>query len=171
MSEARMGANSGRSLVVHPTLHDRFWRKVERGDGCWLWTAALNRTGYGVFSLLSSHGGTHAAHRVAYAIANGSVPHGRVVMHTCDNRRCVNPAHLRLGAQVDNVRDMVAKGRHNSRAERADRERVRRQDDAVAYMDYLHANLCGFAKALNLGPMPLAFEAWRRARYGMEQAG
>ena len=56
------------------------------------------------------------AHRAAWEVANGPIPdgegwHGTVVLHTCDNRLCCNPAHLRLGTQADNVRDMDAKGR------------------------------------------------------------
>ncbi len=69
--------------------------------------------GYGRFKI---HGVLYSPHRIAYQIANGPIPkcdgyHGHVVMHTCDNRACCNPAHLLLGTQKDNVADMDAKGR------------------------------------------------------------
>ena len=65
-------------------------------------------------------GGHERAHRVSWAIHNGPIPkgkghHGAVIMHTCDNRLCVNPAHLMLGSQADNVHDMDAKDRRINR--------------------------------------------------------
>lgn len=58
-----------------------------------------------------------SAHRAAYEDAHGAIPDGMVVMHTCDNRRCVNINHLRLGTQSDNLRDMHTKGRRSHRHE------------------------------------------------------
>lgn len=55
------------------------------------------------------------AHRAAYIESNGEIPEGCVVMHSCDNRRCVNPEHLSVGSQSDNLRDMVDKGRAPAR--------------------------------------------------------
>ncbi len=86
----------------------RFWPKVRKGDGCWEWTASKHPDGYGQFGV--GHGRAWA-HRVAWELCVGPIPAGMVVMHTCDNPGCVRPDHLRIGTQLDNIADMVAKGR------------------------------------------------------------
>lgn len=92
----------------------RFWRLVERrgADECWLWRGASG-SGYGRFKM---RGVLYSPHRIAYTLVKGPIPrddsyHGPVVMHSCDNPGCVNPAHLSLGSMKDNVRDMIDKGR------------------------------------------------------------
>lgn len=109
----KAGPESGHPLKVLPAEAKRFWSRVGRGDDgeCWLWLGASNRGGYGVFNIPRIRPGPLAAHRVAYAVAHGRLPAGRVVMHICDNPPCVNPTHLRLGTQQENQRDMIAKGR------------------------------------------------------------
>ena len=88
----------------------RFWAKVDRrlSSGCFLWTAALNNMGYGLFR---AAGKLQLAHRVSYEIANGPIPTGLLVCHSCDVPNCVNPDHLWVGTHKDNAADMVAKGR------------------------------------------------------------
>lgn len=94
-------------------LDDRFWTKVDKSSqtGCWEWRANKNNKGYGLFR----PGGTlpkRLAHRLAYEDARGhTIPKGRLVLHSCDNPSCVNPAHLRLGSHKDNVADMDARRR------------------------------------------------------------
>lgn len=89
-------------------IRDRI-RKDE--DGCWRWTGATSPDGYGKWR----DRGTRkilSAHRLMYEMEVGPIPPGMVVMHTCDCPPCVNPAHLRVGTQQDNLRDMASKGRH-----------------------------------------------------------
>ena len=92
---------------------DRFWSKVKKGTGCWRWLGRpANDTGYGVFGV--QQGGRSkftSAHRMAYQLARGSIPAGAFVMHTCDNRLCVNPDHLMIGSPQDNASDMAHKDR------------------------------------------------------------
>jgi hypothetical protein len=91
-------------------LADRLWRKVEKTNTCWNWTANKNNKGYGLIRA----GGTKAkmlAHRASYMLAHGDLPDDKCVLHKCDNPACVNPEHLFLGSKKDNYNDMVSKGR------------------------------------------------------------
>lgn len=91
---------------------DRFWDRVDRSGGCWIWTKGRSKHGYGELRLLGKH---HLAHRVAWELANGvPIPDGLDVLHKCDNPPCCNPSHLFVGTHADNVADMVAKGRSAS---------------------------------------------------------
>lgn len=76
--------------------------------GCWNWTGPRLRSGYGSTSYKSAE---RRAHRLSWRLFNGTIPEGMSVCHKCDNPRCVRPEHLFLGTQLDNVRDMIAKGR------------------------------------------------------------
>lgn len=89
---------------------DRFMRKVDQSAAseCWLWIGATRPNGYGNFLL---GGRTTGAHRAAWSLLKGEIPTGMQVCHRCDTPSCVNPEHLFLGTQQDNLNDMGAKGR------------------------------------------------------------
>ena len=94
----------------------RFWARVEKTDGCWLWRGGSTKprrgAGYGQFTLNHRKDG---AHRISWQIANGPVPDGMCVLHTCDNPPCVNPAHLYLGTMQDNINDRERRRRSKQR--------------------------------------------------------
>ena len=89
---------------------DRFWEKVEiRGKNeCWNWTACTIKNGYGHFGF---RGKLYTAHRFSWILTNGQIPEGLCICHHCDNPGCVNPAHLFIGTQKDNIQDAINKNR------------------------------------------------------------
>lgn len=89
-------------------LVERFWEKVRKTDGCWLWTGSVVPKGYGQISLNNI---PIPAHRLSYRIHFGEIPAGLCVCHRCDNPPCVNPAHLWLGTRIENNLDCERKGR------------------------------------------------------------
>ena len=93
-------------------VEERFWRNVHKGgpDECWPFGSGEFR-GYRTIALGSRADGTIMAHKFSYQLHHGPVPTGMVVMHSCDNPPCCNPAHLSLGSYADNAADMHEKGR------------------------------------------------------------
>ena len=87
---------------------NRYWNKVNKTNTCWEWQGSKDRDGYGRFK---ADGKLWQAHRYS-VVLDGKDPKGLTVMHTCDNPGCVNPAHLQLGSQADNIKDMISKGRY-----------------------------------------------------------
>jgi hypothetical protein len=90
-------------------LDDRFWSKVQKSDGCWIWQASRQEFGHGLFRY---SGKLYKAHRLAYEDRHGPIPVGLIVRHKCDNPPCVNLDHLEIGTRADNNRDRDERGRH-----------------------------------------------------------
>lgn len=96
-------------------LREQLYRHIDRDDprGCWNWTARRNAGGYGEITVNRKK---TTAHRISYVLHHGPIPegegfHGYVVRHKCDNPSCVNPDHLELGTQYQNMQDRKERGR------------------------------------------------------------
>lgn len=111
-----------RGVYVHRkmSIEERFWAKVDKNGPipahvpelgpCWIWLGYIRTNGYGTLG----HGSTGLvkAHHASWIIHYGPIPDDMNVLHRCDNRSCPNNTHLFLGTQLDNIQDMMAKGRH-----------------------------------------------------------
>lgn len=85
-----------------------FWKKVQKSDGCWIWTGAKTNKGYGVIRRADKN---YLAHRFSYTLKNGPISDGVFICHKCDNPLCVNPDHHFEGDNSANMRDCFSKGR------------------------------------------------------------
>jgi hypothetical protein len=124
----------GRPKSTEPLI-ERFMKRVDKTDTCWLWTGSVQKNGYGALSYGEPKWGTRFAHRWSYTYHKGTIPEGQMVRHTCDIRNCVNPAHLILGASIDNVHDMLERNPNgcNRHFGRDDIEKIRADSVSKSY--------------------------------------
>lgn len=120
-------------------LVERFWEKVEKTAGCWVWTGS--RVFYGYGNIGGPGNKNIRAHRLSWELHNGPIPNGLCVLHTCDNPGCVRPDHLFLGTQKQNAEDKAQKGRCN--AQRGDEHWSRRSPEKVLRGDRNGARMHG----------------------------
>lgn len=135
-----------------------FLSHVKATPDCWVWTAALSTSGYG-WAYSPAIGKSEGAHRISYRHFVGQISKGVSVLHTCDNRRCVNPSHLFLGTQQDNIADMMNKGR-SSHPVGVAHHRAKLTDAAVTAIRACDTPSLKLAKHYNVSPGTI-----RRARY------
>ncbi len=114
----RSCANKKKALTTtRIPVSERFLAKVRKTSSCWIWTASRLLAGYGKMSIRGCR--ESLAHRISYMLFVGKIPSGLQVLHRCDRPECVNPGHLFLGTQADNLSDCIAKGRsHHAKGER-----------------------------------------------------
>jgi hypothetical protein len=114
---------------LEKTLRERFDDKwePELNTGCWLWTGADSRLGYGRMRLPVPEARTVNATHVAWMVYRGPIPDGVVLCHRCDTPQCVNPDHLFLGTLSENIMDSINKGRR-WRGETAPRAKLTNAD-------------------------------------------
>ena len=94
-------------------MEERFWQKVQKGEGCWLWQGTTDQHGYGIFAMRARK--SIGAHRLMWILLHGPVPENLFVLHRCPekaNPLCVNPDHLYAGTQYENVQDSLREGTH-----------------------------------------------------------
>jgi len=128
-----------------------FLEKVRVTPECWEWTGTRGSNGYGMLTLrVDGKWGHGLAHRIAYAVFIAPLPETGVIMHTCDNRGCVRPDHLRLGTQSLNIKDMYVKDRRDTsgyaRGERSHKSAL--TDDDVATIKASYTGKYGEVSAL-----------------------
>jgi hypothetical protein len=93
------------------SLRSNLWNKFKIINGCWIWIRERDKDGYGEISVHGIKRQKLKAHRVSWEVFKGPIPLGLNVLHKCDNPPCINPDHLFLGTQKDNIQDMITKGR------------------------------------------------------------
>mgnify|MGYP001573055568 CR=1 len=93
----------------------RFWTKVEKTSTCWNWLGAVSKRRHDQYGKFNIGGKIYRAHRVSFCLEKGLPLEARInVLHSCDNPRCVRPAHLRSGTHINNMADMIARKRHHT---------------------------------------------------------
>jgi len=91
-------------------MKNRFWKSVKKTDTCWNWIGSFDTRGYGQIVVC---GTLHSTHRVSYIIHHGRIPHKLHILHSCDNRACIRPEHLRAGTDEENRLEKISKRRHS----------------------------------------------------------
>jgi hypothetical protein len=154
MSAARL-ASAKRNGERRRNTPEKFWSRVNKTETCWLWTGRVDVSGYGVFRVYGRGVCSIKAHRYAWELTKGPIPEGLRVLHRCDVRACLNPAHLFIGTDADNMRDKCEKGRQ-PRGEAQGSARLTAEQVIAIRRDYRigkpggRSGLCLLAKRLGV---------------------
>lgn len=101
-----------KSRWAEMSLEERFWCRVRKTSGCWVWIGArCGRNGEKRYGTIRADGVQTKTHVLSWRLAYGDIPEGQLVLHHCDNPPCVRPDHLFLGTHQDNTHDAFHKGR------------------------------------------------------------
>ena len=95
-------------MYINKNIKEKFWNNVKKTDSCWNWIGANKQYRYGRISINKK---SYTTHRISWILHYGKIPKGLFVLHKCDNHLCVNPKHLFVGTQKDNMQDKILKGR------------------------------------------------------------
>lgn len=129
-------------------LSVRFWEKVRKTRGCWIWTGATKHGKWPYGNIIGDDGAYRQAHRVSWELHKGAIADGLFCCHRCDQPLCVNPAHLFLGTASDNSIDMVRKGRVRAKLVTHEVREIRRRHAAGQRSHKLLAQEYGVSTAL-----------------------
>jgi transposase-like protein len=142
-----MNKNLSDYIVSRKAVFDTYYEKKD--NGCWIWTRAKDKKGYGRFGLMYK---LILAHRFSFLVYKFD-PKKLMVCHTCDNPSCVNPEHLFLGKSVDNVKDMINKKRYNAGSKGHDYYYVykpKKIDQIIKYLENSTDTISDAAKKFNI---------------------
>ena len=124
-------------LFSEEKITNIFWNKVQKTEFCWIWNGSFSKNGYGRLFLAHK---TISAHVFSYLINNGEIIKGNVIMHSCDNKACVNPSHLSSGTQMENIKDCFSKNRANRRRFGPDKWSKCKNGHDVSSEEFLYIN-------------------------------